>query len=204
MGLPTCLAESDSVLIVDASTVINLNATGCVEVILEVLPYRIAVVDVVAGELEEGAQRGRLDARKLSELVSANLVAVVHLGSQGLAHFECMVIGAASETLDDGEAATIAHAAEANAVAIIDERKATRLCATRFPNLRLGCTVDLLAHPAVRGALGPLAFTDAVYGALRDARMRVFPHHLDGIVELLGPERAARCTSLPSIVRTER
>ncbi len=203
MRLPTSLSDDDSLLIADTSTVINLNATGCAEKILRALPYRVAVVDVVADELKDGRPKGRNDARKLSLLASAKLIEVVKLGPEGLIHFESLVVGTASETLDDGEAATIAYAAESSAVALIDERKAIRLCATRFPTLRLGCTVDLFAHAAVRRALGPSTLADAVHKALIDARMRVLPHHLTGIVELIGSERASQCVSIPRAVRTK-
>lgn len=201
MGLPTSLSDHDTVLVVDTSTIINLNATSCAEDILKALPYCVAVVDVVADELEDGRPKGRNDANQLSALVKAKLIEVVRLGNQGLNHFEGLVVGAASETLDDGEAATIAYAAEAGAVALIDERKAIRLCATRFPSLRLGCTVDLLAHVSVRRALGVSSLADAVYRALLGARMRVLPRHLEGIIELIGTERAAECVSLPASAR---
>lgn len=204
MELPTSLSDQESALVADASTVINLNATRCAEGILGALPYRVAVVDVVADELENGRQKGRNDAGELAMLVSAGLIEVVKLGHQGLVGFESLVIGTASETLDDGEAATIAHAAESNAVAVIDERKAIRLCATRFPDVRLGCTVDLIAHPAVRRALGPSALADAVHNALVGARMRVLPRHLRAVVDLIGSERASQCVSLPRAVRNRR
>jgi len=107
-----------------------------------------------------------------------------------------LVAGAASETLDDGEAATIAYAAEQGAVVILDERKGTRICATRFPNLGLISTLDVLLHPKVREALGNDALADAVFAALRDARMAVFPCHRDEVLQLIGSERAVRCLSL--------
>ena len=162
---------------------------------------RVAVVDVAAAELETGKATGRSDASELSALVAAKLIEVVTLGSDALIHFEGLVIGAADETIDDGEAATIAYAAEANGVAVIDERKALRLCTSRFPKLRLACTVDVLLHPAVQRALGASGLVNAMHRALLDARMRVLPHHLAGVVELIGQERAAQCLSLPASAR---
>jgi len=136
-------------------------------------------------------------------IMSPEYCEVVKLRPEGLIHFETLVVGAASETLDDGEAATIAYAAEVSAVALIDERKAIRLCGARFPDLRLGCTVDLFAHASVQSALGRARLADALYRALIDARMRVLPRHLNGIVELIGDERVAQCVSLPRAVRNQ-
>ena len=49
--------------------------------------------------------------------------------------------------------------------------------------------------------LGDAALGDAVFAALRDARMRVFPQHLDEIVRVIGQERAMQCPSLPKGLR---
>lgn len=202
MGLPPSLSD-DELLVIDTSIVINLNATGCAEEVLRALPHRVVVLDVVADELEGGRPKGRRDAERLAELVKANVVTIATLGERGLVHFEGLVVGAGPETLDDGEAATIAYALEVGARAIVDERKAIRLCATRFPQMNLGCTVDLLAHRAVQRALGVARLTDAVVGALRDARMRVLPQHMHWVVELIGDVRASECACLPDVVRRQ-
>lgn len=189
-------------LVVDASTVINLNATGCAPSILRAIPNRVLVVNVISGELDTGRPRGRRDADRLQDLVAAGHVEIVSLGDLGWQHFEGLVAGPAIETLDDGEAATIAYAVEYDGIAVLDETKATRLCGVRFPELRLSSTTDILLHPDVRRALGEGAQGDAVFAALHDARMRVFPHHFEEVIRLIGPERAALCQSLPKAIRT--
>jgi hypothetical protein len=57
-------------------------------------------------------------------------------------------------------------------------------------------TVEVLLHPKVREALGDDALAEAVFAALRDARMAVFPYHRDEVLQLIGTERAVRCSSL--------
>jgi hypothetical protein len=56
-------------------------------------------------------------------------------------------------------------------------------------------------YGSVQDGLGKDALADAVFRALRDGRMRVFPHHMEWVVGLIGPERAAECASLPSAIR---
>jgi predicted nucleic acid-binding protein len=202
MGLLLSLPD-DELLVIDTSIVINLNATGCAEEILRALPQRVMVLDVVADELDGGRPKGRRDAEKLGELIKAKLVTMAMLGEHGLSHFERLVVGAGSETLDDGEAATIAYALEVGGRAMVDERKATRICASRFPKLSLGCTVDLVAHQAVQSALGAPRLADAVHTAMRDARMRVLPHHMDWVVALIGDTRASECRCLPDAIRRQ-
>ena len=53
---------------------------------------------------------------------------VVQLGDDGKRVYGSLVEGTAARTLDDGEAATIAYAHEAGAVALIDEKKAQAIC----------------------------------------------------------------------------
>jgi len=195
------LTDPTALLVADASTVININATGCARSIVEALPNRVAIVDVVPGELEGGRHRRRQDADLLRDLVGSGLVEIVQLDHKGEDYFEQLVIGPAQSTLDDGEAATIAHAVSQNGIALIDERKATRLCAQRFPELRLACTVDIFTHPKVQDVLGNDSLADAVFNALCHGRMRVFPHHVEWVVGLIGTDRVAACTSLPNSVR---
>ena len=61
--------------------------------------------------------------------------------------------------------------------------------------------MDLLAHPALGAGLGKEALAQAVFNALYQGRMRVFPHHIDWVIGLIGPEQAAKCHSLPRAAR---
>ena len=201
MGLLTCLTDPAALIAADSSTVINLNATGRAQEIIRAIPNRLVVVDIVSAELDEGRRRGRRDAESLSKLVSADLVEIVKLDDFAAPHFEKLVVGPAAMTLDDGEAATIAYANGCGAIAAIDERKATRICAQMFPDLRIGCTVDILAHPGVQQSLGKETLAEAVFKALYHGRMRVFPHHVEWVLGLIGPDQAVVCTSLPNAVR---
>jgi predicted nucleic acid-binding protein len=202
MGLPPSWSD-DELLVIDTSVVINLIATGCGNEILRALRSPVLVVDVVAYELEGGRLKGRRDADRLVKLVDAGLIAIAALGDPGLLHFEDLVVGAGPETLDDGEAATIAYALETGARAFVDERKAIRLCGQRFPQLSLGCSMDLFAHQGVQSGLGVPKLADAVHCALRDARMRVLPQHTEWVVKLIGDARAAECPCLPEQIRRQ-
>lgn len=201
MRLQTYLRDPTTPLVLDASVAINLNATGFAADIIRALPNRKIVLDVVFAELAGGRQNGRRDADLLSELIAERLVEITTLGSLAEEIFGRLVTGGAAETLDDGEAATIAYAVEHNAIAIIDERKATRICGSKFPTLPLGCTIDLFTHSNVWHALGRHDLSLAVLNALQGAKMSVLPHHVEWVAELIGPENAALCTSLPRSAR---
>lgn len=197
-----CLArELPDIVIADASVMINLNATGCVARILDAVPFGVVVTDVVAAELRTDQRTGRDDAALLATLISAQLVRVVALEEEAEALFAELVIGPAVDTLDDGEASTIAYAAEHGMRPVIDERKARRICAERFPQLRPLSTVDLLMDQSVVTALGRAFLSDAIVRALQTARMRVLPEQVPQVIRLIGADRAARCPSLPASAR---
>jgi predicted nucleic acid-binding protein len=195
------MSDPEALLVADTSTAINLHASGSAREILRALPNRVVVAEAILVELEAGKQRGRRDADHLKALIMDGFAEVITMGDVGAQHFEALVIGSAAETLDDGEAATIAVALEHRGIAVIDERKAHRLCRQRYPELRTGCTVDIFAHPDVRRALGEQKLASSVRSALMHARMHVLLHHADWVVKLIGPDNAAHCNSLPKAVR---
>ena len=198
----SCLHDRTVPVIADTSVVINLNATQCAETMLAALPNPFLVVSEVVAELESGLQTGRNDAAAIKEWRTSGRVQIVTLGDTGAQHFFNLVSGPAAQTLDDGEAATIALALETEppAIPLIDERKANRICADRFAHLLTGSIVDLLAQDDVQAALGTARLADAVFDALLGGRMRVLPHHLNWVVNLIGPDRAKQCESLPRSV----
>ena len=202
MGL-SCLTDSKTTVVCDASTVINLNATGCAVAILKALPNPFVISEVALGELDEDTRSNRNDAKLVAEMQSLGLIKALPLDDGSSGHFERLVAGRTIDTLDDGEAATIACAVAIKGVPIIDERKANRICKERYPDLLVGCTVDILAHEALSAALGATKLSEAVVNALQQARMRVLPHCLPWVVDLIGPANAGLCLSLPAHVRSK-
>jgi predicted nucleic acid-binding protein len=200
MGLSSLNGET-APFIVDASTLINLNGTKYAAAILDAIPNRIIVMDAVIDELRIDNRNLRDDAKLLASLIAGGLVSEVAIGTLKSDHFERLVLGNTADTLDDGEAATIACAIEMQAIAVIDERKAKRICRAWYPGLVVASTVDLLALDSVTKALGEEQLAEATYNALSTARMRVLPEHIDWVVNLIGAERTVLCTSLPAHVR---
>lgn len=191
------MSNSPLVLVADASAIINLNSTAHAEKILRALPERLAVVDIVRSELEEGCGKGRRDAEKLDELVAKSLVDIVSLGDVGDAIFERLVAGSALSTVDDGEAATIAYAVEKTQGVVIDDGKARRICKEMFPGVRQQCSVEIFQKQNIMTALGHETLAVALTSALRSARMQVHPEHFDWVIRTIGKEAAASCTSIP-------
>lgn len=201
MVLPDCLFDPSSPLVIDASVVINLNATGYATQILTAIPNQIVVTDMVADELEAGRAKGRTDAERLAILVGNSQVERVTLSPTAEGHFLDLVVGGGIATLDDGEAATIAWAVSHNGIPVIDDKKAVAICRRRFPSAALASTADVLAQQSVGEKLGQAQLAEAIYLALSVARMRVPDERLAWVVAAIGQTRAANCNSLPERVR---
>jgi predicted nucleic acid-binding protein len=191
------LVSNGAVLVLDASVVINLNATARAVDIIRGLPHQFVVTNNAIAELAAGRNSGHDDARKLQALIDSGLVTAQEVGDEGIHIYESLVEGSTVGTLDDGEAATIAYAAEVGAVAVIDERKARKICKLCFPQLAVLSTVDLLLHGSLELSLGSQGQSDAIFDALRVGRMRVIPERLEMVVGIIGVERASVCQSLP-------
>lgn len=191
-------------MVADASVWINLVATGGADRILGALPRPLAITDVAFGELDRGRPKGRQAADEVTALVHVGLAHMVSLEPADEPLFLSLVSGSTAETLDDGEAATLACAVRLGAGAVIDERKATSLAARRLAHLEVRSTSDLLLGQQVRVALGESGLAEAIYAALVGARMRVPDRHAQEVVRLLGAERVGRCVSLSARVRNRQ
>lgn len=195
------LGDADAPLAIDTSVSINLAACGIAPRLLRALGRRVVVVRTVTGELEDGGERGQVVLAAIEQWQRDGLLTVVDLQERSHDAFEQLITGSTTVTIDDGEAATIAHALHITGIAVVDDGKARRIGAQRFPSLRLASTADLMLNPPVVDSLGDVAIADALFNALTGARMRVLPHNVSAVVSRLGPERVAMCHSLPRSVR---
>jgi predicted nucleic acid-binding protein len=99
--------DTNTILVADASVIINLNATGRALDIIIALQGSVVVTDNAFAELVAGTHNGHSDDKKLQVLVDSGTVQLVELGEVGNLVYSSLVEGTASCTLDDGEAATI-------------------------------------------------------------------------------------------------
>ena len=196
MKYPGFSIDSDVPMVADASVVINLNATGSSNLIIRAIPNLFVVTGDVLCELKNGSKSGHDDYKKLQDLIGLGIITLTSLGEQGENIYLSLIEGLASRTLGDGEASTIAHAVEIEGAVITDDKKAERICQEEFPQISVITTFDLLTHGAVKKVLGQEEYKEAVYNALRKARMRIPVEKQKCVVELVGEDLAANCPSL--------
>ncbi len=197
MRLPNSAPDPGTVLVADTSFWINLAATECPAEILHALAAPVILAEAALDDLRRGQARGWQSVEVVETLLAAGHTRVEALPSSALPAFAGLVAGEAADTLDDGEAATLALAQAIGGIAIIDEKKGRRLSAARFPALPLTYTVELLLSSTVGGFLGQPRLNEAIFAALNVARMRVPAEMLAAVIGHIGPERAKLCPSLP-------
>ena len=135
------------VLLLDASCLLNLYATGRLLEIAASLPWQLAVVDYVMeqealyvrtiGTYEEQDDTVPVD---LSPIIDEGLLLVMRLETSSE---EASFVELAA-TVDDGEAMTGAIALNRGHMVAIDDRKARRVLGERAPGMRLVSTLELM------------------------------------------------------------
>ncbi len=193
---PSTLSNSHTRLIVDASVLINILGTGCPLVVFECLARVFAIDEITVREVGIDPSTRRSSQEILATLQQRGMLKVIRMTDDVYERFLGFAAAQPPNDLDDGEAATLAHAASGQYVAVIDERKASRIASLHIPEIKTLNSIDLLAAPELLGRLGRDKVSEGIYRALRDARMRVPPRMRQWVADLLGSTRAHECPSL--------
>lgn len=185
-------------LVLDASVLINLLATGRLASILSCFCPSAVVVEEVIGEVRRNPRDRQENAALLDPFFAqAALTRDSLSGSDEMLELYLELAGAdEQEDLGDGEAASMAYAVHKGYAVALDERKARAVCRRRFPNIQICSTLDMLR--ALEGAcsISREHVVESVYDALKFARMRVPPEHDAWVRGLLSAEQLKDCPSL--------
>ena len=135
------------VLLLDASCLLNLYATGRLHDVAQTVPWQLAVVDYVMEEealyvraTEQYEGQRETEPVDLSQLIEGGMLLIVSLEEPGE---QAYFVELAAE-LDDGEAMTGAIAINRGFAFAIDDRKARRVLGERSPDVRLVSTIELV------------------------------------------------------------
>ena len=195
MQSPSKLNSNGSALFLDASAVINLVASNRMEEILSALACPILIEETVCREFKRNPRDGRSSKGVIEALAARSRLTVIKMSDTQFEIFLQLTGSPPPDDLGDGEAATLACADGAGA-AIIDEKKAMRIAARDFSTMSIYSSLDLICSEMVSSRLGKSGVSDAVYEALKVARMRVPHHWRNWIREVLGRERATELAFL--------
>jgi len=194
-------SEYSTDLVLDTSVAINLACTGMASEILIALDRKVRIPARVLSELRSGRVYGYDHADAIEQLLDMGGFELAPLQDDSLTAFFDLVSGAATDSLGDGEAATIAIALKTRSVAVIDERKARKIIRLRHPSLATIMTMDLLLHREVTQAFPMEKIDKAVINALQLGRMQVATRHYEWLAERLDSRTLESCPSLKRLNR---
>jgi predicted nucleic acid-binding protein len=167
------------VLLSDASALLNLLAAERLAVIAQVSGWQFAICPAVRDEVKKlrDPQTGEMAPVDIAPLIDTGLLRVLELA--GDAELALYVEQAA--VVDDGEAMSIAIAANRGLTLAIDDKQAVNHTRRTFPNLRLWSTPEILKHWAEAGNVEASMLREAIQ--LIEARARYFPHKLHPLAQ---------------------
>jgi predicted nucleic acid-binding protein len=189
MQSPSKLKSDASPLFLDASTVINLVASNRMEEVLFALARPVFVEEKVCHEFKRHPRDGSSAKGILDSIAAKGQLRVLRMSNAQFETFLKLTGCPAPDDLGDGEAATLA-CADGNGAAVIDDKKASRIAARDFCQMQIYTSLDIVCSQGVNKHLGTAALSDAVYEAIKIARMRVPHHWRQWVSELLGKQRA--------------
>lgn len=180
----------------DASVVINLLATGCLEQLIPISLGEFSIVTHVQEEVKIDPITRKTSPNLLLPYIEAGIFRLVQLTEDELETFIELVGAMAPDDLDDGEAATIAIAAHRQLYLVIDESKGRRVAKERFPTLQILDTVDLLKLVGGSHKLPPKEFIRGIENALTVGKMRVAPEQVEWISNIVSREVVQQAPSI--------
>lgn len=158
-------------LVLDTSVWINLLATGYWLEIVGSLGRPCFVPSQVAAEIRRDPVTSQPYPSPGWPLIGK--VKIEELDTNELLTFIDLVSAPMGDRLGDGEAAAIAMAVHRNLALVIDERKARRIIAGRWPDLPMLRSSELLRCPVVVSTLGEGIATECFERACKFGRMHV-------------------------------
>ena len=130
---PSRLSSEHSVLVIDASVVINLLGTGKPADLLGMLNRRVNIDELALNEVTSDPLNKLPGRDAVEALLRSGLISSGRLSALAFEVFLELTGATPPDDLGDGEAATIAQSFDIGAVPVIDERKATRIALSMRP-----------------------------------------------------------------------
>lgn len=185
------------IIVLDSSAVINILACGQPARFLSTLGCSVVVPHQVVAEVSRDPVQHIDNGDSLSGLLESGLLLPHELVDEPYLKFLDLVGAAAPDSLGDGEAATIASAEQLQCIAIIDERKATRIARSRRTIDLTACTLDLYDYALAAAKYPSEDVALMVFNSMQYARMRIPPERRAWVFDLIGEERARQCSCFP-------
>lgn len=193
---------SDTPFVFDASALINIASSGFCSEFISLLGRKCIAETIVWREVTTYIEKYSLN-KNIENAVVCGQIDIVDMSDLEASSYIDFITSPHPNTLDDGEAATIAVAQNQKAIAIIDEKKGNRIAGELVPPLDVLSTLDLFRAIEAECHSRDMCLNTALFNSLTQAKMRV-PHKHEGwVVQLLSTDQITQCSSLPLRLRKE-
>ena len=162
-------------LVLDASVLFNLLGTGMPKELLQALAVPCWVEERTAAEIRRVPGQ-RTESAPLQPLLDNGCLKLCRMSERAYETYLSLLSDPSADTLDDGESAAIAIAVEGAGSVVLDDKKARRIFATRFPGVASGTSLSLIIEAARRAAWSEEKLRNAVTLACDVSRMAVVLH----------------------------
>lgn len=159
-------------LVLDASVLFNILGTGLSKELLQALGVPCWVEERTAAEVRRMPGQ-RTESAPLQPLFEDGSLKLCRMSERAYETYLSLLSGSSTETLDDGESAAIAMAVEGSGSVVLDDKKARRILAARFPGAASGTSLSLIIEAARRAPWSDEKLRDAVTAARDVSRMAV-------------------------------
>jgi len=161
-------------LVLDASVLFNLLATGAAPDFLKALDVPCWVEERTAAEVRRMPGE-RAESMPLLPLFDGGHLRLCRMSPSAYDIYLSLISGSSTEALDDGESAAIATCVTGLGSIVLDDKKARRICAERFGQVSMASSLYLFVEAARRGDWDEERLSDAIQRARDVSRMSVVP-----------------------------
>ena len=159
-------------IVLDASAIINLLGCGDMQSVLRALSVVCLVEEKTLNEVERHPVPGYDHRPVIRDLQESGALKVERMSELEYRIYISLIQGNMTARLDSGESAAIALSSRGHPV-VIDENKARRVLAQRFPGTKFCSTLRLLLTAGKRDSWTLEAVQHLVLSARKHARMGV-------------------------------
>ncbi|WP_229514193.1 hypothetical protein [Paraburkholderia terrae] len=158
----------------DASVLFNLLGTGKPKEVLQAIGVTCWVEQRTAAEVRRMPGQ-RTEGAPLQPLFDDGCLKLCRMSDQAYEIYISLVSGLPTDTLDDGESAAIAIAADGFGSVVLDDKKARRILSARFKQSSPASSLTFLLAAATRANWTLDELRAAVTAARTVSRMAVVP-----------------------------
>lgn len=158
-------------LLNDSSVLLNLLAADCLEEIVSETEWEIAICTAVRNETKKlrDTDTGEMVTIDIEPLIASGIIQLIEMDDEN----EPTLYVQQASIVDDGEAMSIAIAANRGLELAIDDKQALNHVKRTFPNVQLWTTPEILKHWSDTADVTIERLRDAIVNI--ETRSRYFP-----------------------------